>query len=58
MAGFYCAASQAGHGCAWLPSCPAKATCACVMAALRAEAACGCVEKGGGVYLSCDGAKP
>jgi hypothetical protein len=57
MAGFYCAASQSGHGCAWVPSCAVKPTCACVMASLRADAACGCIEKGGGVYLSCDGAK-
>jgi hypothetical protein len=57
LSGFYCAVGKSGRGCAWLPSCPGKATCACVGAALRDEPGCGCQEKEGGVYVTCDGAK-
>jgi hypothetical protein len=57
LSGFYCSVGRSGRGCAWLPSCPGKATCACVGAALRDEPSCGCQEKEGGVYVTCDGAK-
>jgi hypothetical protein len=57
LSGFYCAVGRSGRGCAWLPSCPGKATCACVGAALKDEPSCGCQEKEGGVYVTCDGAK-
>jgi hypothetical protein len=57
LSGFYCSVGRSGRGCAWLPSCPGKATCACVGAALRDEPGCGCQEKEGGVYVTCDGAK-
>jgi hypothetical protein len=57
LSGFYCSVGKSGRGCAWLPSCPGKATCACVGAALKDEPSCGCQEKEGGVYVTCDGAK-
>ncbi|HKQ67702.1 MAG TPA: hypothetical protein VJT73_00110 [Polyangiaceae bacterium] len=57
LAGFYCSASKAGHGCAWTPSCGAKASCACLKAALRDEPSCSCQEREGGVFVTCDGAK-
>jgi hypothetical protein len=57
LSGFYCSVGKSGRGCAWLPSCPGKATCACVGAALKDEPSCGCQEKEGGVFVTCDGAK-
>jgi hypothetical protein len=57
LSGFYCSVGRSGRGCAWLPSCPGKATCACVGAALKDEPGCGCQEREGGVYVTCDGAK-
>jgi len=57
LSGFYCSVGRSGKGCAWLPSCPGKATCACIGAALRDEPSCSCQEKESGVYVTCDGAK-
>jgi hypothetical protein len=57
LSGFYCSVGKSGRGCAWLPSCPGKPTCACVGAALRDEPSCSCQEKEGAVYVTCDGAR-
>jgi hypothetical protein len=57
FSGFYCSVGRSGRGCAWLPTCAGKATCACLSTALRDEPSCGCQEKEGGVYVTCDGAK-
>ncbi len=57
LVGFYCTVGKAGRGCAWLPSCASKASCACITPMLREEPSCTCQEKEGGVYVTCDGAR-
>jgi hypothetical protein len=57
LSGFYCAVGKSGRGCAWLPSCPGKPTCACVAPTLREEPSCACQEKEGAVFVVCDGAR-
>jgi hypothetical protein len=57
LSGFYCAIGKSGRGCAWLPSCPGKPTCACIAPTLREEPSCSCQEKEGGVFVTCDGAR-
>jgi hypothetical protein len=57
LSGFFCSVGRTGRGCAWLPSCPGKATCACLGQALREEPGCSCQEKEGAVYVVCDGAR-
>jgi hypothetical protein len=57
LSGFYCAVGKTGHGCAWVPSCSGKPTCACLAAAMREEPSCSCEEKEGGIFVVCDGAK-
>jgi hypothetical protein len=57
LSGFYCAIGKAGHGCAWLPSCPGKPTCSCLAGAMREDPGCTCEEKEGGIFVACDGAK-
>jgi hypothetical protein len=57
LSGFYCSVGRSGRGCAWLPACAGKPTCACIASSLRSEPNCGCQEKEGGVYVVCDGAK-
>jgi hypothetical protein len=56
LSGFYCAVAKSGHGCAWVPSCASKATCACLADSLREQRGCTCEEKEGGVFVTCDGA--
>ena len=58
LSGFYCTAGRVGRGCAWLPSCAGKPTCACIAPTLRDDPSCTCQEKEGGVYVACDGIKP
>jgi hypothetical protein len=55
FSGYYCAATIAGHGCEWLPTCAERATCACLHAALGEQ--CTCDERAGGIFVTCDGAK-
>ena len=57
LSGFYCSVGRTGRGCAWLPTCAAKPSCACIANFLRDESSCACQEKDGGVYMLCDGAK-
>jgi hypothetical protein len=57
LSGFFCSVGRSGRGCAWVPSCPGKATCACLGQALREEPSCSCQEKEGAVYVVCDGAR-
>jgi hypothetical protein len=57
FSGFYCSVGRSGRGCAWVPTCAGKTTCSCLASALRDEPSCGCQEKDGGVYVTCDGAK-
>jgi hypothetical protein len=57
LIGFYCSVGKSGRGCAWLPTCAGKPTCACIASSLRTEPNCACQEKEGGVYVVCDGAK-
>jgi len=57
LVGFYCAVGKSGRGCAWLPSCATKASCACIAPTLREDPSCSCQEKEGGVYVTCDGAR-
>ena len=53
--GFYCdEGAQGGAACSWLPSCAARASCACIERALGSG--CSCQESGGGPKVSCEGA--
>jgi hypothetical protein len=56
LTGFYCTVNRRAHGCAWMPGCATKVTCACLATALRETPGCTCEEKNGGVYVNCDGA--
>ena len=56
LSGYYCAVGKTGHGCAWLPSCTSNVSCACLAPAIKSNTTCRCEEKGGGVYVLCDGA--
>jgi len=57
LTGFYCSVGRSGHGCAWLPSCAGKPTCACISPSLRDDPSCACEERQGSVFVTCDGAK-
>jgi hypothetical protein len=49
--GFYCDESaQGGPGCAWLPACAPKMTCACIESEVSG---CSCSESGGAPHLTC-----
>jgi hypothetical protein len=57
LTGFYCSVGRSGRGCAWLPSCAVKPTCACIAPFFRDDPSCACDEREGGIFVTCDGAK-
>lgn len=50
LSGFYC--EEAVSACGWVPDCAESPSCSCLEKYLEG---CRCDERGGGVYVSCDG---
>jgi hypothetical protein len=50
LAGYYC--EESVSACSWVPECVQAPSCGCLAKYLSG---CSCEERGGGVYVTCDG---
>lgn len=50
LTGYYC--EESVSACSWVPECVQAPSCGCLAKYL---AGCSCEERGGGVYVTCDG---